>query len=506
MTVLLLVGLVLPVRAEDRKPVALDRHAVDAILKQARIEFEAPCVACAIVKDDKVLYLEGSGFRQDTGKEPVTPDTLFGIASCSKAFTATAIGMLVADGKMRWDDPVRKHLSAYRMSDALADRDVTIRDLLCHRTGVIRHDILWVVQPWGRDELIRRSALIKPDRPFRSGYGYNNFQYLAAGEAAGKVAGMSWEQLVQKRILDPLGMKSANFSTNDMVKTKDYALPHRKIQGKLQTVEPHNIDHMAPAGSINASVRDLAQWLRFQLGKGKFEGKRLLRESVLEETHTPQVVVPMASFATFEEEVTTQVSYGLGWRIYDYRGRRVVAHGGSLDGYRSEITLLPEQKLGVVVLTNLASTPLPRAVTFNLLDLLLEGPKEDWNKRFLEDASKKKADEKKQEEKRQAGRKPNTKPSLPLAEYAGAYEEPAHGQVRITEKDGVLWFHWGKFTSPLESFHFDTFTLGEVPERYREMWGDRMVTFRLDADGTVESFTFLKQGFRKKPPAKKGGG
>jgi CubicO group peptidase (beta-lactamase class C family) len=502
---LLLAGPILHVRAEDRKPAALERHAVDAILKQARIEFEAPGVACAIVKDDRVIYLEGSGFRQDTGNDPVTPDTLFGIASCSKAFTATAIAMLVAEGKMSWDDPVRRHLPAYRMSDPLADRDVTIRDLLCHRTGVIRHDILWVVQPWGRDELIRRSALIKPDRPFRSGYGYNNFQYLAAGEAAGKVAGMSWEQLVEKRILDPLGMNSANFSTNDMVKAQDYAHPHRKINNRIEEVLPHNIDHMAPAGSINASVRDLSHWVRFQLGKGSFEGKRLLRESVLEETHTPQVVVPMSSFARFEGEVTTQVSYGLGWRIYDYRGRRVVAHGGSLDGYRSEITLLPDQRLGLVVLTNLASTPLPRAVTFSLLDLLLGAPNEDWNTLFLEDANKKKDEENKQVEKRRANRKPDTKPSLPLAEYAGTYEEPAHGQIRISERDGVLTFHWGNFTSPLDSYHFDTFTLAKIMGRYPDMWGDRLVTFRLGADGTVESFTFLKQGFRKKPATKKRG-
>jgi CubicO group peptidase (beta-lactamase class C family) len=491
-------GLVPFVRADEKKPAALDSKAVDAIIKQALADYEAPGVACVIVKDDRVIYLEGHGLRDINGKDPVTPDTLFGIASCSKAFTATAVGMLVSDGKMSWDDPVRRHLPAYRMSDPLADRDVTIRDLLCHRTGVIRHDLLWAVHSWSRDEFIRRSGLIKPDRTFRSGYGYNNFQYLAAGEAASKVAGMSWEQLVQKRIFDPLGMKSANFSTRDMVKAKDFARPHRKIGDKLQTVAPHNIDHMAPAGSINAGVRDLGQWLRFQLAGGTFEGNRLLKASVLGETHTPQVVVPTRDSSQLLDGVTTQISYGLGWRIYDYRGRRVVAHGGSLDGYRSETTLLPDQKLGVVVLTNLASTSLPLGVTFNLLDLLLDAPKEDWNRRYLEDEKKRKDTEKKKEDERRASRKPNTRPSLPPAGYVGTYEEPAYGQVRISEKDGVLSFQLGSYTSPLESFHFDTFTLAEVPERYKQMWGDRQVVFRLRSDGTVEGFTFLKQEFRKR--------
>ncbi len=195
---------------------ALDEKAVDAIVRKAMKEFEAPGVAVAVVQGDRVVYLKGHGVRELGKESPVTADTLFAIASCTKAFTATAIGFLVQEGKVRWDDPVRKHLPGFRLSDPLADRDVTIRDLLCHRTGVIRHDILWLVHPWDREEMIRRSGSLRPDKPFRSEYGYNNLQYLAAGEASSRAAGMPWEELVRSRILEPLGMKATNFSIRDL--------------------------------------------------------------------------------------------------------------------------------------------------------------------------------------------------------------------------------------------------------------------------------------------------
>jgi CubicO group peptidase (beta-lactamase class C family) len=501
--VLLLLFSPATLRAADG-PGKLDEKAVDAILQKAMKQFGSPGLACVIVKDDEVIYLRGHGVRDIESKKPVTPDSLFGIASNSKAFTATAVGFLVAEGKMKWDDSVRKHLPSFRMNDELADREVTIRDLLCHRTGVIRHDIIWVANPtWSRDEMIRRSGQLKPDRSFRAVTGYNNFQFLTAGVAAGKAADTTWEQLVQKRIFDPLGMKGSNFDTRVAMNAKDLALPHLMHEDREpKATTPYNIDNMAPAGSINSNVRDLANWLRFQLGEGTFDGKRLLPPSVLAETHTPQSVIRVGPDQTAEtrkmyDGVVTQFSYGLGWRVMDYRGKRMISHGGSLFGYRSDVTLFPDQKFGMAVLTNLADTSLPLAASHALADHLLGADPRDWNALFKDLDSKRRADEKKKDDERNAKRKPNTKASLPLSGYTGTFEEAAHGTVQIIPDGERLRFQYGVLTVPMEHYHFDTFVLTNLPERFRTMFGDRLVAFRLDAAGGVEGFTFLGQDFRK---------
>jgi len=505
--VLLTCYLLVPARAGESKPPALDEQAVEAIVKKAMKKFEAPGVAVAIVRGDRVVYLKGHGLRELGKEAPVTPDTLFAIASCSKAFTATAIGFLVQEGKMGWDDPVRKHLPAFRLSDPLADRDVTLRDLLCHRTGVIRHDILWLVQPWGRDEMIRRSGSLKADKPFRSEYGYNNLQFLAAGEAAGRAAGTSWEQLVRSRILDPLGMKATNFSIADLEKAADHARPHARTPrdvGPVRAIAPLPIDNVAPAGAINSNVRDLSAWLRFQLAEGTWEGKPLLKAAILRQTHTPQVVTPIPEeLKKVVRGVTVQGSYGLGWHIEDYRGRRSVEHGGSLNGFRSRVLLLPEENIGIAVLTNLGSTALPSALANSLADLILQAPPREWNALYLETTANAKVKQQKTEDKLLAERKPDTKPSLPLPAYAGTYEEPAHGEIRIAEEGGSLTARWGKHTLPADHWHFDTFRLKEPPGQYPTAFGDRLLLFRLCKNGMVDSFSYLGHDFKKVQTGKK---
>ncbi len=503
---LALVSLCPAARALD-KPAGIDEKAIDALVQKAMKAFEAPGVAVVVVRDGQVVYLKGHGVRELGKTTPVTADTLFAIASCTKAFTATAIGMLIQDGKMSWDDPVRKFLPGFRMSDPLAERETTLRDLLSHRTGVIRHDILWVVQPWDRIEFIRHSGFLKPDRPFRSEWGYNNLQYTAAGEASARAAGMPWEQLVRTRILEPLGMRATNFSTRDLDRAADNARPHARIPrdgGTVKVISPLNIDPMAPAGAINSCVRDLSAWLRFQLADGTWEGKPLLKAEILRQTHTPVAVVPLTKeVRKLLKGVSVQQTYGLGWTIEDYRGRHAISHGGSLDGFRSRVLLLPEEKTGIAILSNMGATSLPEALSNSLVDLLLQGPPKDWNAAYLELKADMDAQRKKREDDLLKERKPDTKPSLPLTGYTGTFQDPAHGEIRITEGGGALTVQWGKYTLGADHWHFDTFRLKEPDMLYPEAFGDRLLLFRLDKTGEVEGFNYLGHEFKKVKVAKK---
>src|SRR5712692_3088429 len=297
---------------------------IDALMQEALQTWQVPGASVAVVQGDEVIYLKGFGVREQGRDEPVTPETLFAIGSTTKAVTTTAMAMLVDDGKIGWDDPVRKHLPFFRLADPLADENVTLRDLVCHRTGLSRHDMLWYGSPWGREEIVRRIAQVKLDKSFRSTYQYQNIMYLAAGLAVGAASNSTWEEFVQERILDPLGMTGANFSTTVAEKAPDHATPHRKKEETIEGIPWRNLDNVAPAGSINAGVRDMSRWVRFQLGGGTFEGKPLLSAANLAETHTPQMVMRMDDNQKFLLPETTQVSYGLGWAISDYRGQLLI--------------------------------------------------------------------------------------------------------------------------------------------------------------------------------------
>ena len=329
----LLLLLVLPSPRAVAAPA--DTAAFDAILDGALKTWRTPGVAAVIVRDDEVIYLKGAGVRERGKDDPVTPETLFGIGSLTKAFTATAVAQLVDDGAMNWDDPVRKHLPAFRLADPLADRDVTLRDLLCHRTGLVRHDLLWRYAPWSLEESVRRMAYLKPSHSFRSVYEYNNLGYIAAGLAVGSASKSSWREDVQKRLLDPLGMTGAVFTRSAVLKAADHASPHRRnADDKIEVLSWYNDDdQVRGSGSIKAGVRDLGRWLRFQLAGGVLDGKRYVSASALAETHAPQIVMPLDhELARLTE--TTQMSYGFGWRISDYRGKPLWDHGGAVDGFR----------------------------------------------------------------------------------------------------------------------------------------------------------------------------
>jgi CubicO group peptidase (beta-lactamase class C family) len=445
-----------------------------------------------VVTGDEVAYLQGHGVRELGKKAPVTPDTVFPLASLTKAFAATTLAVLVDEGKASWDDRVRKHLPAFRLLDPLADREVRLRDLLCHRTGLARHDLLFYAAPWSLEETVKRLAFLEPASSFRSRYEYNNLAYIAAGQAIARAASASgWEQFTRKRLLDPLGMKTAVFTRAAALALPDHAMPHRlDSAGKPQVIAWYADDRQVRAsGSLKASARDLAGWLRLNLNQGTLGGKRIVSARSLAELHTPQIVMPVdADLAKLSG--TTQQSYGLGWRILDYRGRRILEHGGSNDGFRAHIVLVPKEKLGLVVLGNLEETGMVHALGNRLLDELLRLEAKDWHAFFLEKraravqarAAKKKA--------LLGTRKKGTKPSRELSAYGGTYRDRGYGEATVKVEGKELVLAWSSFRVSLEHFHFDTF-LGKLHRQ------DELVRFELNGDGEVATMYLLGRKFHR---------
>ena len=478
----------------------IDSAALDSLVERTLKAWEVPGAAVAVVRGDAVVYLRGFGVKRVGSNDRVTPDTLFAIGSTTKAFTTTAMAILIDEGKMSWDDPVRKHLPYFRLSDPLANENVTMRDLVCHRTGLSRHDLLWYGSPYGREDIIRRIGMVKLTQPFRSRYQYQNIMFLTAGYAVGRIADTTWEGFVQKRIFEPLGITGANFSTADAEKAADHSSPHAKRQRKVQVIPWRNIDNIGPAGSINAGVRDLSKWVRMQLADGTVEGKRIVSEKNLIETHTPQMVMRLEDNTRSLNSETNMLSYGLGWNIQDYRGRHMISHGGAIDGFRANITLMPKEKLGVVVLSNLGQNNMPEALRFAIVDAVLRIGKTDWNAQFLEHSRKQEAETEKRRRERESKVHKGTKPSLDLTAYAGKYEEPAYGAARVAVEDSGLVFEWGSVKKRLEHVHFDTFV---TPGDTGGPMDDTRVQFMLNADGEVESLRTLDVEFRRvKEPAK----
>lgn len=453
---------------------AADRD-IDAAVRVAMKTWDAPGCAVVLVRDNKVVYLKGHGVaRLGDARDSFTADTLFPISSCSKAFTSAAIALLVEEGKLGWDDPVREHLPWFRLSDPLVEDAVTLRDLLCHRTGLGPHELLWHQAPWGPEEAVRRLRHLPLAKPFRTALQYQSTAFAAAGLAAAEAAKTPWRDLVRERLLEPLGMKATCTSYAEARKSGDLAQPHR-LDGwgnrvKIPRTDP---DHADPAISIYSNARDLGTWLRFQLN----EGKPLLQHA-LRETHTPQMVTRLspAQKAVFPD--TLEVSYALGLAVHDYRGLKVISHGGSIDGYRCHLAFVPEKRLGVAVLCNLERTPMPLALANTLLDQQLGFPKRDWR------GLHRKLDDELSSKRGFGGPFPReeTKPSHEPADYSGDYEHPAFGTVQIrTTAKGLAW-RWRDEEVLLGHFHHDTFYLSS------QLVHEPKVTFSTSAAGHIDGF------------------
>lgn len=427
--------------------------------------WKVPGMAVAIVKDGQVIWAEGFGLRDVENRLKVTPKTLFAIGSTTKAFTAATVGILVDEGQIDWDTPVREYLPTFKLWDDFATARMTPRDLLCHRSGLPRHDLMWYGSPLSREELFDRLAFLEPNRDFRTTFQYQNLMFLTAGYLVGKVSGQAWEDFARRRILEPLGMTSSNFSVTEMQAADDHALPYGEKEDKVEKIPFRDIDAVGPAGSINSNVIDMAKWVLLNLNDGRSDGKSLISASALAQIHSPQMVVrdPAVLLLHGFPELFPP-SYGLGWFITSYRGHTLHHHGGNIDGFAALVSFMPREKTGLVILTNLNGTVLPYIVMYDIYDRLLGLPRIEWEKRFKEVSDRLKAEAESSRKEADKDRRPDTKPSHPIEAYAGSFANPAYGDLAVTMGgDGLKIEHNGRIYVA-EHYHYDVFELRNAQE------------------------------------------
>ena len=459
---------------------------IDAYAEKAQKDWNVPGLAVAIVKDDKVVFAKGYGVRELGKPEKVDENTIFAIASNSKAFTTAALAILVDEKKIKWDDKVSQYLPEFQMSDAYVTRELTIRDLVSHRSGLgtFSGDLLWYESNFSTDEILRRVRFLKPTSSFRSAYGYQNLMFAAAGRIAEKVSGKSWSEFVRERILAPLGMNNTKTSIKEFKAGDNIAMPHNESGGAgLRVIHYGNVDGAAAAAALNSSVTDVAKWLRLQLGRGKFEGKQIFTPQQSWTMWQQYLAIPIGETSWKNNPTRHFSGYGLGWFLNDYQGRKVVSHGGGLDGMISQTAMMPEENLGLVVLTN-SETPVNNIMQNKIFDVFVNAPKRDWSNEALERTKQEKVTQAEEDKKVLASRTANTKPSLALKDYAGTYASQL-GDAVIAEENGklVLRFpHAPNLTADLTHWHFDTFEIKWRPTtayNFPRGW----VTFTIDQNG-----------------------
>lgn len=444
--------------------------------------WEVPGCGVVAVKDGHVILNEGFGLRDIEADLPVTTKTLFAIGSTTKAFTSAAVGAMVDDGLVEWDQPLRDYLPDFKMHDPVATERVTARDLLCHRTGLPRHEFVWMCHPdRSRADLIHRLRYLPLSKDVRQAFQYCNLGYMTAGRLIEVVTGMSWENYMSTRLFKPLGMDHTNLSVNDSQSSENFSKPYERRDGKVVEIPFRPIDTGGPAGSINSCTVDMLQWLLVNLSaEGPHETDVISPETLGQMQHLHMV---MDEDTTFAED--TRFGYGLGWMIGQYRGHRIVEHGGGIDGFLTECMLLPQDGVGVVVLTNSTSSSMGPVIAYRLLDELLDLDPIDWSTRLKEryDAAVAGYKDARVAKPRVEG----AELPRPVEEYAGDYEHQGYGRLSIEVVDGRLVPSFGTLKVALAHRHFDVFDL-----EWRELTDDLIVfplTFLTGPDGDVIALT-----------------
>jgi CubicO group peptidase (beta-lactamase class C family) len=467
-----------------QKP-ALD--GLDQFIEQVMKDWKVPGLGISVVQDGKVILTKGYGYRDVDKKLPVTPTTLFCIASMTKSFVVTELGTLVDEGKLDWDKPVYDYLQDFRMYDPVVTERLTTRDLVTHRSGLPRHDLTWYSNAdITRKELIKRLRYLAPNKDLRERFQYNNLMFMTAGYLGGVLNGTDWETAVHQRVLLPLSMTNTNFSVLDSQKTADFAEPYRKAKEEVKQVPFYVQGAVGPAGEINTTADDIGHYLLFQLNKGKYGDKQILSENNAIQMQSPQMVVPGAP--RFPE--LGESSYGMGFGVTHYRGHKMVNHGGAIDGFRSEIAFLPNEKIGVVVFVNLDGTAMPNVVVYNVLDRLLGLEPVPWNRRFLDIEEKEKQSEEEGKKQGFTAPKSGTHPSHDLKDYVGEYENPGYGRVTIEAQGDGFQMKINRLSAPLKHFHYDVFA---VPEDPLDPLEKEKVMFHSDVKGDITSLSMAAE-------------
>ncbi len=422
-------------------------------VESARSAWKVPGCAIGIVVDGEIVFAQGFGQRDIENNKPVTTRTLFAIGSCSKAFTSFLLGTLADEGKLDWDRPVISYLPEFRLFDDYATVHITPRDLVTHRSGLPRHDLVWYNSSASRTELMERLRYLPPTRGLREQFQYNNLMFMAAGYLAGHLSGTTWEEAVQQRIFKPLGMTSSNVSVLDSQKASDYALPYREDDDVIKPIDFRVIDQVGPAGSINSNVEDMCKWLIVHLNDGEYDGQRIIKKATLEDMH----MTHMAVVGLSDDQEFTPGGYGLGWSVDGYRGRYRVAHGGAIDGFIAQTTLLPRDRIGVVALANRDGVRFPQLMTLHALDRIFGVDVRDWSGEAFEET--KAADDMTDEAEanKAVERKKDSRPAHALETYVGSYAHPGYGVIEITHDSTQLIMSYNDILTPFEHWHFEVF-------------------------------------------------
>ena len=464
---------------------------LDAWVARAMRTFEVPGIGLAIVKDGGVVTAMGYGVRKLGEPAPVDARTLFGIASNTKIFTATALGLLVDEGKVEWDAPVIRYLPAFAMWDPFVTRELTVRDLLVHRSGLGlgAGDLLfWPPSTYERKEIVRRLRFIPPATSFRSAYAYDNVLYLVAGEIVEAASGLSWEDFVTRRILARVGMTGSAVRFPGATGSSNLATTHARIEGTVRAIAPFDKDNVNPAGGIHSSAEDMAKWMLVQLSNGRVaDGSRLFSAATAHQL--TQLVTPIPLNDPPPELAPQAASfngYALGLGVRDYRGHKVLMHTGGLPGFLSRVAMVPDTGVGVAVLTNQESGGAFDSIAYHVLDHYLGTAGVDWISAYKKVEDRGEASAAAAVSRASTARDAASKPSLPNARYAGVYRDQWYGDITIAPENGGLtmrFSHTPSLVGPLEHWQHDTFV---VRWRDRELRADAFVTFALNPDGSID--------------------
>jgi CubicO group peptidase (beta-lactamase class C family) len=491
LTIIFLLSLVsISIHAQEKSAIDVSQKLAgfDEFMEKTLKDWNAPGIGVGIVVGDKLVFAKGYGYRDYEKKLPITAQTLYPIASNTKLFTAVAAGMLVEDGKLTWDRPIKESVPTIEFYNSYLNNTITLRDMLAHRTGITRHDSIWYKSDYSTKELFERLKYLDPKESPRQIFLYNNMMYAGVGYTIQLESGKPWAQFVRDNIFQPLGMTHTVFSIGDMLKAPDYGVPfdERRDSFNLYKIPYYeDTDGLAAAGAIISNIEDMSHWLIALMNNGQYEGKQVLPSKVLDATLQPAIALPNAAAQTRGWWEVLNQAYGMGRWTASYRGHFITFHGGDLPGFHSQISFMPNEHIGVIVFViGNHTAPLYNPISYNVYERLLGMDQTPWTQRLLDIRLKNKKAGMEARTKAGFGRIPNTKPSHELSDYVGEYDHPAYGTLKISMKDNALRFDFHKIGLPLSHFHYDRF---DSPDDEEE--GKWSINFATNPQGDIDKAT-----------------
>ncbi len=475
----------------DKRLAGLDT-ALEKLLK----DWKAAGFAVAIVEKNKVIYSRGFGYRNYTAKKPVTPNTLFAIGSCTKAFTSSLLGMMEKDGKLSLDKKATGYLPALHFFNSDMNEKITVRDMMTHRTGLPRHDYSWYLFPTAsRDSLLQRIQYLEPNTGIRENWQYNNFMFLTQGMIAEKISGKSWEENIKEKIFTPLGMSRSNLSVKNMEQDDDASLGYGlKKDSSIKKLDYFNIDGMGPAGSINSSATEMANWVITWINNGQFNGREVLPASYIRDAISAQ----MAIGGALPEKESPDIyfsNYGLAWFLTSYRGHYRVEHGGNIDGFSASTSFFPSDSIGIIVLSNQNASAIPSAARNLIADRMLKLPYRNWSSYLKQAVNKAALQAKETEKNKTSNRVAGTQPSHALTDYEGVFNNQGYGDIEIYSKKDSLFARTSKEAMWLRHYHYDVFEVKgfDKEDGLDTSSGGTVLNFRTGDDGKIKSLSITME-------------